>query len=222
MPPAFQFKELDEPHDRRGVSSSRFQATRTGRTNAVTALPASLTRITLTAVALLLELAHLGWEHLHGGVPAHHLLNRADLPAISNWWGALVIPALTWFLVGRIQLRLARPRADSPGQSHRLPLVLTGFLCSLAYGAGLALAFTIGAETVSYLFLGVFAISLFVPTYRAEYVLGFVLGMTFTFGAVLPTAIASVVALFSGLVHLLLRTAWRLIRNRRAPLSVSG
>lgn len=176
-------------------------------------IPASVTRITLTAVALLLELAHLGWEHTHGGVPSHHLLNSADLPAISNWWGAVLIPALTWFLVGRIQLRFS---------SRRLPLVLAGFLCALAYGAGLALAFTIESPAVSYVFLGVFAISLLVPTYRAEYVLGFVLGMTFTFGAVLPTLIASVIALFSGLVHFLFRTAKRLIQNRRSPVTTTG
>jgi hypothetical protein len=186
------------------------------------ALHANAARIILTLIALVLELAHLGWTYFHGGVPSHHLLNRADLPAISNWWGAVLIPALTWFLVGRIQLRVLRPDANNPAKSHRLAPVVAGFLCALAYGAALALAFTMQSAAVSYIFLGLFAISLFVPTYRAEYVLGFVLGMSFTFGAVLPTAVASVVALFSGLVHYLFFKIRRLVRNRRSPSIAPG
>jgi hypothetical protein len=190
--------------------------------NLVIALPANAVRISLTVLALLLELAHLGWTQFHGGVPSHHLLNRADLPAISNWWGAVLIPALTWFLVGRIQLRLSQPGADSSAKSHRLAPVLAGFLGALAYGAALALAFTMQSAAVTYIFLGLFAISLLVPTYRAEYVLGFVLGMSFTFGAVLPTAVASVVALFSGIAHFVFFRIRRLLRNRRAPSAAAG
>lgn len=181
------------------------------------ASPATRTRIILTAIALGLVLAHLGWEHLNGGVPSHHFLARADMPAISNWWGAVLIPALSWFLVGRIQSRIARQEADDPGESRRIPMVAAGFLAALAYGAAIALAFTMNSAAVSYIFLGLFALSLFVRTYRAEYVLGFVFGMTFTFGAVLPTLAASVVASFSGIVHFVLRSVRRLIQNTRAP-----
>ena len=171
------------------------------------ALPAHVTRLLLTALALVFELAHLGWEYTHGGVLAHHLLNRADLPAISNWWGILLIPALTWFLVGRIQRRLAQRGASTPA-------AIAGFLASLAYGATLALAFIMGQELVTYLFLGLFVVALLAPAYRAEYVLGFVLGMTFTFGAVLPTIIACVIATFSRLTHWLFGSVWRLIQKR--------
>jgi hypothetical protein len=174
----------------------------------------NVTRIIITAFALIFELAHLGWEHLNGGVPAHHLLNRSDLPAISNWWGIFVVPALTWFLIGRIQRRISKQVPDNPRSLP--PVVLAGFFGSLAYGAALALAFTMNYEAVSYMFLGLFAVSLLAPTYRAEYVLGFVLGMTFTFGAVLPTVIALLVASFSRLVHLLFGSVWRLIRNGRS------
>lgn len=171
------------------------------------ALPAHVTRLILTALALVFALAHLGWEHTHGGVLAHHLLNRADLPAISNWWGLLLIPALAWHLVGRMQRRLAQR-----GASKRS--VLAGFFASLAYGAGLALAFTMGQEVVTYLFLGIFVIALFAPVYRAEFVLGFVLGMSFTFGAVLPTIIACVIAAFSRITHWLFGAIRRLAQKR--------
>ncbi len=48
--------------------------------------------IAITAVMALL----LGWQHLDGGVPAHHLLADPALPALSNWWGLLTLPALAW------------------------------------------------------------------------------------------------------------------------------
>jgi hypothetical protein len=181
------------------------------------AVPSNRTRATLTVFALMFELAHLAWEHFNGGVLAHHLLNRADMPAISNWWGVLVIPALTWFLTGRIQRRGAKRGGDMFG-SARLPVaVLAGFFGALAYGAVLALAFTVNHAALAYIFLALFAISVIVPTYRAEYVLGFVLAMTFTFGAVLPTIIALVIASFSRLVHLVAGYAWRLVRHGRSP-----
>jgi hypothetical protein len=181
------------------------------------ALPANGRRIILTAFALIFELAHIGWEHLHGGVLAHHVLNRPDLPAISNWWGVLLLPALTWFVIGRIQGRVSRQAVNNPGRFRVTPLVLAGFFGSLAYGSGLALAFTMNHQAVSYIFLGLFAVSLLAPTYRSEYVLGFVLGMTFTFGAVLPTVIALLFASFSGFVHWLVGSVWRLIQHRRSP-----
>jgi hypothetical protein len=181
------------------------------------AVPANVTRIILMAFALIFELVHLGWEHLNGGILAHHVLNRADLPAISNWWGVVLVPALTWFLIGRIQRRISKQVADNPSRFRLPPVVLAGFLGSLVYGAGLALAFTMNYEAVSYMFLGLFAVSILVPTYRAEYVLGFVFGMTFTFGAVLPIVIALLVASFSRLLHLFFGSVGRLIRNSRSP-----
>ena len=164
-------------------------------------------RIILTALVLLFELAHLGWEYRHGGVLAHHLLNRADLPAVSNWWGLMLVPALTWYLVGRMQRRLSQRSASTPA-------VAAAFLGALACGAGLALAFNLGQEVVTYLFLGLIVAALLAPAYRAEYILGFVLGMTFTFGAVLPTLIACVLATFSRTTHWLCGSAWRLVQKR--------
>ena len=47
-------------------------------------------------VALFASVAHLAWEHTHGGVQSHHFLARPDLPAISNWWGLIILPSLGW------------------------------------------------------------------------------------------------------------------------------
>ena len=158
-------------------------------------------RIFLTSAVALAEALHLTWEHLHGGVVSHHLLQRTDLPAISNGWGLVVLPVLAWFLIGRMQARGA-------AQSHATPAtpIAWRFLAALLYGAGLATAFALGYEAVtSAMFFSLFALAVVLPIYRAEYVLGFVLGMTLVFGAVLPTVIACIFALLSAVLHPLAR-----------------
>lgn len=172
-------------------------------------------RLSLTALVLLAELAHLAWEHFHGGVVSHHVLNRADLPAISNWFGAILLPALTWFLTGRVQKRISSRISGSKSPATLPTSVVVGFLGSLLMGILLLVAFTNGYETVaSGLFGGMLLAALLLPVYRAECLLGFVLGMTFTFGAVLPTAIGSILAALSAIVHLVVRAVLARIRSR--------
>jgi hypothetical protein len=179
------------------------------------ARPALHSRLILAACAFAAEVAHLGWEYTHGGVPAHHLLNSPDLPAISNWWGLLVVPLLVWFLVGRIQRRAATLVQTGSRERFRT-LTQARFAATLLWGAALALAFTLGHPAVNWIFFAAFGAALFVHAWRAEYVLGFALGMTFSFGAVLPVLIASVIAAVSFAAHLLAGTALRLARGGRA------
>ncbi len=157
-------------------------------------------RVYGTALALLAEMAHLSWEHFHGGILRHHILNRADLPAISNWWGVLLLPALAWYLIGRINQR-STVLAD--GTAGALPnSVMVGFAGSLLFGILLSSCFAFRYATLTdYLFEGMLLLALLLPVYRAECVLGFVLGMSFVFGVVLPTAIASIIAALSMLIH---------------------
>ena len=161
-------------------------------------------RIYLTALVLLAELAHLAWEHFHGGVVSHNILNRRDLPAISNAWGALLLAALAWFLSGFVQRRMA---SNSPGTelTEKLPTsAVIGFVSAMIFGALLAGSFAYDFKTATqYLFMSLFVIALLLPVYRAECLLGFVLGMTFTFGAVLPTAIGSIFVALSAVAHLI-------------------
>ena len=182
-------------------------------------------RIYLTVAVLLAEIGHLAWEHFHGGIPSHHFLNRADMPAVSNGWGLLLLPAISWLLVG-IALRrsiatAAAATINAPGgQTEAAGLargVFVGFFAGLLFGASLAATFSLGYQDVtSILFFGMLLLALVFRVYRAEcvlgFVLGFVLGMTFTFGAILPALVASVVAVISAVVHRLLyplaRRAW--------------
>jgi hypothetical protein len=166
----------------------------------------SRVRLHFTALVTLAVWVLLAWGYVHGGVPSPHLLHRADMPAVSNWWGALLLPAMAWFLSG-LTLRRVIIHSSANGVAPRLPTgVIYGFCGSLLSGVLLSVAFVNGHDAVaSYMFLGALVIALVLPIYRAEYVLGFVLGMTFSFGAVLPAFVGSAIAAVSAVFHLLVR-----------------
>ena len=74
--------------------------------------------------SLVFVAALLAHEHLHGGVRSHHLLDRPDVPAVSNLLGLAVPPMLGWLLGVR-----RRNRATSFARS-RLPIgVCVGLVC---------------------------------------------------------------------------------------------
>ena len=179
-------------------------------------------RLFLTALTMLAELAHLTWEHFNGGVQSHHILHRSDLPAISNWWSAILLPILTWFLIGHIQKRITLHPAGNESASKLPGSVVAGFVGSLLTGILLSVSFTNAYATLaSCLFLGMLVLALLLPVYRAECVLGFVLGMTFTFGAVLPTVVGSIIAAVSAVMHLYVRPVlvrfWTWLKRTRSP-----
>ncbi len=170
--------------------------------------PALHRRLYLTAVVLLAESLHLGWEFLNGGVRSHHLLARPDLPEFSNWWGILLLPALTWFAIGRVRKRVSANGIGLEPRSTIAPVL--GLASGIAVGVGLSLAFRLDYSSIaSYIFFGTFALGLFLPIFRIECVLGFILGMTFTFGAVLPSIIGSLIAAVSAMSYFGVRPVLR-------------
>ncbi len=175
-------------------------------------------RVTATVAVAVAEWAFLAWQHVHGGVPSHHFLDRADMPAISNWWGGLVLPCMTWLLLGRMQRRCT----SQVGAATRH--AVTGFLGALGFGVLLSVFFMRGDDQVtSVMFELLFVIALVVPMYRAEYLLGFVLGMAYTFGGVLPGIVGSVVALIALVIHRYIRAAWLFLgRKVLAQKSADG
>ncbi|SEL76844.1 hypothetical protein SAMN05216262_12135 [Colwellia chukchiensis] len=158
------------------------------------------------------------WQHFHQGVPVHYFLQRADMPALSNWWGALLLPVLAWLAMTRVEKRLFTGPAQS--SSRVFKQILGGFVMALAYGAVLSLAFTQGNQALSSVMLpAILVFALFFKVYQAEYVFGLILGMCITFGAVLPTFFASLIALASALVYFLLRFIIRKIGHVLAASS---
>jgi hypothetical protein len=161
-------------------------------------------RLAVIAAAFLAEAAHLAWEAAHGGIVSHHLLADPSLPALWNGWGLLVVPVLAWIASSR----LVRPTVHGWRLRGDALLRLAGAMLA---GGALAGAFAAGRSDVTgMLFIAIAASGLVLRVYRIEYLLGFVLGMAWTFGAVLPTLVGSVIALGSAAAWF---GAWRLARH---------
>jgi len=175
-------------------------------------------RAAFTGSLLVIVLTQVLWQHFNGGIMSHHFLHRADMPAISNAWGLVVLPTLSWILTGFIEQRTIATGNGSEVRSRLLLPVIAGFFGALLWGAALALAFSFGFDDLSeVLFKAILALAVLLPIYRSEYVLGFVIAMSFTFGAVLPLIIATPFVLISALLHLALYPlALRLWARRRA------
>ncbi len=142
------------------------------------------------------------WDYFHGGVPSHHLLQNKDLPSFSNWWGGILLPLLTWFLLYRAQVRIEKVSTSSV-----LPNSFVAyFVGALLFGIVLSVFFTLGNQEVPfYMLIGLLVLGFFLPFYRAECLLGFVIGMTFTFGGVLPILIGTILVLICSALYLVLR-----------------
>ena len=181
------------------------------------------TSLYITGIVTIAIWSLLAWNYYHGGVPSHHLLHREDLPAISNWWGGFLLPLLTWFLLYRIQKRLMRENIEKSKKSTRLANILYGFTGALFFGILLSIFFTFGYSSISgYIILVLLLLALFFPIYRAECLLGFVIGMTFTFGAVLPTAVGSILVLVGAVLYLYIRPAILYIVSRIVRIGSSN
>jgi hypothetical protein len=149
--------------------------------------------------------ALLIWEHFHSGVPSHSFMARKDMPSISNWWGGLLLPLLACFSFFRLQKRLFSTNENKIIESKQLQSVVLLFVAGLLYAGSMAYCFvTDKSEINGFLFQGLFILALIFPLYRAEFFLGFVIGMTYTFGAILPTFIASIFVGLSYIAHKLL------------------
>ena len=158
-------------------------------------------RLIFTTVVSIAIWLLLIFDHFNGGVPSHHILNKKDLPEISNWWGGLLLPLLTWFLLYRLDRRLKKSNESAIPKT-----VYFGFLAALFFGILLSSFFSFGYFNIPEMMLeGVFLIALFYPIYRVECMLGFVIGMTFTFGTVLPTAIGLILVLIGSFLYLFVR-----------------
>lgn len=175
--------------------------------------------IFLTGIVTFAIWTLLAWNHYHGGVPRHHILANKNLPAISNWWGGLLLPLLTWFLLYRLHKRIIRNRNENSETSIYPKHIFYGFAGSLLFGILLSVFFTFGYPDITgYMILGLFPLAMFFPIYRAECLLGFVIGMSFTFGAVLPTGVGSILALVSAMIYLYVRPGILYIASRFARI----
>lgn len=172
----------------------------------------------LISIVAIAEIGHLLWEHFNGGVLSHYLLNRSDFPSISNWWGIIILPLLAWLSTSRIKKRIASS-LDGASMISKIPNgILIGFFGMLIVSVLQSLAFKLGYQNITkYLALSLIFIGLFLPIFRAECVLGHVLGAVFTFGPVIPIIGILVMASVSALSNLVLKPFILRMLSRKAP-----
>ena len=156
-------------------------------------------RISITVIIGILVFVFLLWDYFHGGVPSHHILHQKDLPAISNWWSGLLLPALSWILLGRMKNRIEKEPASI---SHVIRLAVIGLIVGLLLAVSFTFNFKPFLDNVLYVLL---ILCFIVPVFYAEFILGFVLGMTYTFGAILPTAFILIMAAIGFVIYKFVR-----------------
>ncbi|MEM9361788.1 MAG: hypothetical protein AAGA43_04085 [Bacteroidota bacterium] len=147
-------------------------------------------RILITLLVTTLALIHILWDHFNGGIPVHYLLHDKSLPGIPNWLGALVLPFFTWLLLYRIGKRV-----NSTNSKDNLKLVALRFLAALIVSIIIAFCFTHDIALIDYIMLAIFVLAFIFPFYKSEFLLGWVLGSAFTFGAAIPMGFGSLFAL---------------------------
>jgi hypothetical protein len=164
-------------------------------------------KLSIIAGAFILASIFILWEHFNGGVITHHLLAREDLPGISNFWGLLSIPLLTWLTLSLINRRRDKIIESEPTNLEKYDnKTLKGFLAALLFGIISSLLWEFDfANILQYFILAPVLLSFFKPVHSPEYLLGFVIGMLFTFGGILPIIFGTVLLVLCFLVNLLTR-----------------
>lgn len=142
------------------------------------------------------------WQYFHVGIPSHHFLADESMPKVSNAWGALTIPITTVFLFFRMGKRLFAQSDSIPFPMPSLMGFVGALLLGFALGMSLLYGWTVFLDNVPFL---IFGLALFFPTYRSEYFLGFVLGLTYFIGGVLPVVVGAVFLVVSAVIYLLIR-----------------
>jgi len=159
-------------------------------------------------LGVLASAAHLGWEATHGGVKTHHFLARPDMPGFSNWWGLLIVP-----LLGLLAARSVAGRVDA--NRGTVASSVAAMASAMLAGIAMSVAFATGYESItSVVFFVAVGAGVVLPTYRPEYAFGFVLGMLYVFGPVIPLFAVSIAVGVSIAAHFLIRPALAALLRR--------
>ncbi len=171
----------------------------------------SKTKGILTAIITFLILIMLLLEHFRGGVVSHHLLANENLPKISNWWGILTIPVISWFTFSNLQKRNI---SKDNGQEPILKSQLYGFIGAFIFGIIMTILFYSSLEIHNYLLLLTFALALFIPIYKPEYYLGFILSMAYGFGGILPVIFGFILIVVYAIEYNLIRKGFLFVLSK--------
>ncbi len=159
------------------------------------------TKFIVTGLSITYCMILLLTEHLNGGVTAHYILQDESLPKISNWWGLLCVPLVTWLVL---------VNKNEPISKEDWQLFLGGIL----FGSLLTILFYNAPELTSYLMLFSFGAALFIPLYKAEFYLGYVLSLVYGFGGVIPTVFGLIIIAIYAIEYRLIRRLFLVLVNK--------
>jgi hypothetical protein len=164
-------------------------------------------RLLITGIIALAIFGHIAWDYFHGGIPTHYLFHSNDMPGIPNWWGAIVLPFFSYFLLFRIHKRL-----NSPESNDSLKKVSLRFLAGLLFAISISVTFLNGIEVTDYIMGLIFILSFVFPLFKSEYLLGWVLGAAYVFGAIIPIVFGSILCLLFFLIYQLVLGIKRVVK----------
>ncbi|MFS4468003.1 hypothetical protein [Maribacter sp. 2210JD10-5] len=146
-------------------------------------------RLFLTLIFTFIIWSHIGWDYHNGGVPVHYLFQSDEMPGISNFWGAILFPFFSFYLLSRIQKRIDESAIEN------LKKVGLRFLISLCCSGAISFFFLNNVDVIDYIMVAILLLAFIFPLYKSEYLLGWVVGSMFTFGAVIPMVFGSILTL---------------------------
>jgi hypothetical protein len=160
-------------------------------------------KLTLIIASVIPALALILWEYFNGGVATHYPGADSSNLGLSNWWGLVTIPMLTWVALGLIDKRTAEEARDRE-TSNSITLEKSYFAGGVVFGLIAALLWELDQqEYLPYVMLSPWVLSLFLRIYLPETTMGFVLAMMITFGAVLPIVFAVVIQTIGFIIYLI-------------------
>ncbi|MEP2937551.1 MAG: hypothetical protein ABJM06_09460 [Gilvibacter sp.] len=163
-------------------------------------------KVQITIAALLVTALFVVREYFYGGVITHHLLADQEMPGASNWWGLLTIPVLTWVMLFFIERRQNKAKEPEQNPKKENSKVIRRFLLALCLGTLFSVLWEFRLEEIlQYLILLPVVIAFFVRVHWPECLLGFVIGMMYAFGGILPILVGVVLMILTFVAYKVVR-----------------
>jgi len=103
---------------------------------------------------------------------------------------------------------------ENSNTDHNLTQVVYRFSGALIFGIVLSILFTLGSDAPGYMMIGIIVLSFFIPLFRAEYLLGYILGLAYTFGAIIPIVLGSILATLFFIAYKFVRAGMLFIMSK--------
>ncbi len=146
------------------------------------------------------------WEYINGGVLTHHLLADPSMPGLSNWWGLLSIPVVTFILLSWRDRNRDRETSLMNGAQ---------FFLAIAYGVIMCILWRTGNDAyMPYLLVLPILISIWKPVHSISAFLGLLFGLMYAFGGILPIMLGIVLTAASFIVHHTLGRGMRMLTTK--------